>query len=219
MLKEYFLTRENQVLTCKSNLDPNFKLSINFLNPRLQWRLNTINKKQAFAKSLGLHKQFKNPYVIDATAGLGRDALSMIKLGCVVKMLEHSALVSKLLDNALYLAQQNTKNYFINFKNLSLTHIDSCSYLRSLKDTEKPDIIYLDPMFPERTKSAKVKKDMVMLQKIASSGCSHTLFTLAQEKAKHRIIVKRPSNAPHLIGQKPDIIYKGKSIRYDVYCK
>lgn len=214
MFAPYFLCFVNKKLTCKSFLDINFALCIDFCDKQLQWRLNSLNKQQAFAKSLGLHKKNKSPYVIDATAGLAKDAISMLKLGCHVKMLEQSKIIYLLLEDAL-LRAKNISNDF-----LSLLYVDSYLFLQTLQLDEYPDIIYLDPMFPKRLKSAKVKKDMCMLQAIQSlidSSSSVKLLEIARQRTKHRVVVKRAKNIGFLGEQKPSFSYKGKSVRYDVY--
>jgi len=82
----------------------------------------------------------------------------------------------------------------------------------------QPDVIYFDPMFPERTKSALVKKEMRILKEVVGDDTdADEIFKLALTKAKKRVVVKRPKGAPHLNNQEPSLIYKGKSSRFDVY--
>lgn len=217
MLNDYTLLYKAKKLTAVHQSNNNLNLCIDFFNPQLQWRLKTLNKKQIFAKSLGLHKTIKKPYVIDATAGLGHDALSMLKLGCRVTMIEASPLVFALLEDALLRAKQNPLNHTLAINQLSLVNDDSTSFLKQLKENEKPDIIYLDPMFPHRTKSAKIKHAMWALQHITQNHDPNLLCSTALKTAKHRVVVKRAKQAPHLTSHQPTIIYYGKSIRYDVY--
>ncbi|TXH77678.1 MAG: 16S rRNA methyltransferase, partial [Thiothrix sp.] len=82
----------------------------------------------------------------------------------------------------------------------------------------KPDVIYLDPMFPERQKSALVQKEMRCLHEVVGEDTdSDALLTLARRIAKHRVTVKRPRLAPELAGLKPAFVISGKAVRYDVY--
>ena len=86
--------------------------------------------------------------------------------------------------------------------------------------SEKPDIIYLDPMFPVSKKSALVKKEMQVLQALLGvDDNGELLFFLAKQQAKKRVVVKRAKTAPFLADEKPDQQYFGKSTRYDVYFK
>ena len=80
------------------------------------------------------------------------------------------------------------------------------------------DVVYIDPMFPKREKSSKVKKEMTMFHNLVGKDeDSHLLLDLAFEIATKRVVVKRPKLAEHLNSKKPDIEYKGKSCRFDVY--
>lgn len=82
----------------------------------------------------------------------------------------------------------------------------------------QPDVIYFDPMFPERNKSALVKKEMRILKEVVGDDLdADEIFRLALTKAKKRVVIKRPKGAPHLNNQEPSLIYKGKSSRFDVY--
>ena len=88
------------------------------------------------------------------------------------------------------------------------------------KDNKKPEVVYLDPMFPLRTKSAQVKKEMhVFHQLIGKDIDADLLLQIAQECAQKRVVVKRPRIAPFLAGHKPNYTLEGRSNRYDVYLK
>ena len=84
--------------------------------------------------------------------------------------------------------------------------------------TLKPDVIYLDPMFPARTKSAAVKKKFQLLHELASP-CTQDeaseLLSAAIAAAPRKVVVKRPVHGEYLAGIKPSYTIAGKSIRYD----
>jgi 16S rRNA (guanine1516-N2)-methyltransferase len=73
-------------------------------------------------------------------------------------------------------------------------------------------------MFPERQKSAAVKKEMQFFHAlIGKDEDSVELFSSAKAKAWCRLVVKRPRLAPP-IGQTPvNLIMEGKSCRFDIY--
>lgn len=114
-----------------------------------------------------------------------------------------------------------------------LTRVDSVgqdagSYLQNLSAESTvggncqsivcPDIIYIDPMFPAREKSGKVKKEMQLFhQLVGTDDDSSTLLPLALEVARYRVVVKRSAHAPFLADQKPGYSLKGKSTRFDIY--
>jgi 16S rRNA (guanine1516-N2)-methyltransferase len=73
-------------------------------------------------------------------------------------------------------------------------------------------------MFPERTKTAAIKKEMLFFHDIVGMDTdSDQLLDLARQCAKKRVVVKRPRLAK-LLNQAPaNFVIKGKSTRYDVY--
>jgi len=104
------------------------------------------------------------------------------------------------------------------FKRLHLTYTEAADYLSQADSSDNPDIIYLDPMFPERHKSAQVKKEMQAFQQLLGKDKdADQLLPLALAKARYRVVVKRPRKAPALRGPAPSHSLEGKSSRFDVY--
>ena len=90
--------------------------------------------------------------------------------------------------------------------------------MTQLRDEDKPEVIYLDPMYPERKKSAQVKKNMQILQTLLGKDeDTESLLNRALSTAKKRVVVKRPKGAENIPGIKPDICIESKKTRYDVY--
>ncbi len=177
---------------------------------------------QLIARAVGLQnkKDVKRRYpkVLDLTAGLGRDAFVLATLGCDVTMVERSAIIATLLQDGL-LRAQNAQDWFSQLK-LRLVVDDAHDYLQTLSDDNKPDVIYLDPMFPDSKKSALVKKEMRYLKEVVGDDLdAGALLPLAFAKAKYRVVVKRAKLAPTLTETEPSLTIKGKSSRYDVYIK
>ena len=83
-----------------------------------------------------------------------------------------------------------------------------------------PDMIYLDPMFPARTKSGLVKKKAQILQ-ILEHPCENEeeMLTAALGTGARRIVVKRPKKGPYLAGRKPSYSLEGSVVRFDCYVK
>jgi 16S rRNA (guanine1516-N2)-methyltransferase len=167
---------------------------------------------QMLARAVGLkNKPFLT--VIDISAGLGKDAFVLASLNCDVTMVERNPIIVALLRDGLMRAEQ--VDWFRQLK-LRLIEDDAKNYLTHLQLL--PDVIYFDPMYPARTKSALVKKEMRILRHIVGADeDAAELLALALKKAQYRVVVKRARHAPIIAGPKPDLVYAGKSSRFDVY--
>lgn len=171
-------------------------------------------KNQLIARAVGIKSKQKLS-VLDVTAGLGRDAFVLATLGCNVLMCERSPVIYALLKDGLERAE---KEVWFQQLNLKLIHADAADYLSTITDENRPDVIYIDPMFPEKNKSALVKKEMRVLREVVGDDVdAEKLLSLALVTAKKRVIVKRARLAPLLSDKKPDVVYEGKSSRFDVY--
>jgi len=171
-------------------------------------------KSQMIAKAVGM-KSLHNPTILDITAGLGGDGFVLATLGGRIQMIERSAVLFALLDDGILRAKQEPW-----FRELHLTiqHADARCFLQKLDNQHMPDVIYYDPMFPCSEKTALVKKEMrILRQVVGDDHDSQTVLPLCIEKAKKRVVVKRPYHAPCINHIKPDLQYKGKSSRFDVY--
>lgn len=170
---------------------------------------------QPLAKAVGL-KHGLCPSVLDVTAGLGRDAFVLAGLGCQLRLLERSPVIAALLQDGLQRAADDD----VVRDRMQLIHADSREFLARLGDSENeyPDVIYLDPMYPKRSKSALVKKEMRALQQlIGGDDDAPELLKAALGIARQRVVVKRPQTAPVLDGPAPDFLIESKNTRFDVY--
>ncbi len=174
-------------------------------------------KGQAIAKAIGLHK-FDRPTVIDASAGLARDAFVLATLGCQLTLVEQSPVLYCMIKDGIEraLLASDATHPVNNFSNLVCAN--TRTYLEHLNPDSKPEVIYFDPMYPERKKSALVKKDMQILHKLIGTHQNESaLLDVALQYARRRVVVKRPIHAESLIGIKPTMAITGKKTRYDVY--
>ncbi len=156
--------------------------------------------------------------VVDATPGLGRDAMLLAAYGFRVTLVERSPVVVALLDDALCRAAMAAPQWRMAAQRLTLRSGDSIRWLSALPPAGRPDVVYLDPMFPQRRKSALVRKEMRILQAIVGEDRdSGQLMEVALERARHRVVVKRPKGSNCLGDVRPDHVIDSKSVRYDVY--
>ena len=189
------------------------RITIDFTNSALQYRrLHGGGLQQDLARACGLHKGLRK--LLDATAGYGEDAFILASLGATVTAIERHPEVS----NALTLALEQAKNCEEISSIAKRITLISGNAIELIPRVEPFEVIYLDPMFPERKKSALVKKPMRDLKAlVGEDDDAEFLLETALQYATHRVVVKRPSGAPTLSTRKPDIQYPGKSTRFDVY--
>lgn len=194
------------------DLNEEFKpIAIDFVDGQLNHR-RTFRGKELIAKAVGIKKD-NLPHVIDATAGLGRDAFILASLGCTVSLIERSDMMHQLLADGLARASEDESTREI-VARMRLYHGDAKAYFTKLE----ADVIYCDPMYPERKKSALVKKEMRILRAIngADDDCADLLQAAVAAKVK-RVVVKRPKGAENLAELAPNFSYNGKHTRFDVY--
>ncbi len=174
---------------------------------------------QLIARAVGIKKD-RIPSVVDATAGLGRDAFVLASLGCRVRMVEASAVIAALLRDGLARAADDEAVAGI-IARLSLHPGDARVVLPQLQQEAAIDVVYLDPMFPQRDKRALVKKEMRLFKALLGESSHHDgeLLRQALAVAGKRVVVKRPRKAPALEGPAPDLVFEGKSTRFDVYLR
>lgn len=178
-------------------------------------------KGQMIAKAVGV-KAGVYPHVLDATAGMGKDSFVLATLGCQLTMIERSPVVQMLLQDGLRRALEFARMQDIELQQvierMQLIEQDSRAYLEFLIAEQFPDVIYLDPMFPERQKTADVKKEMAAFHAVVGKDeDADALLPLALAHVNYRVVVKRPRKAPFLNGQSPSYQLEGKSSRFDIY--
>ena len=147
--------------------------------------------------------------ILDITAGWGRDAMVMAQAGGRLTLLEKNPLMAAML----FVAHQSLLDLTLK-TNIECVWANAHDYL--IQITEKPDVIYIDPMHPERQKSALVKKHLQVLQQLVSPNEDVLeLITCSLQHALKRVVLKWPEKQAPLC--KPSYSVHGKTIRFDVY--
>ena len=157
----------------------------------------------------------RSPTIIDATAGLGRDAFLLASLGSQVTLIERSDMIHELLAAGMQAARQAGGRHKNIIDRMTLIHGDSIELLPKMT----ADVVMVDPMHPTRQKSALVKAEMRAIRDIVGSDEDQQLLVeTALAMATKRVVLKWPAKAAPLPRVQPashQII--GKSIRYDVF--
>ena len=190
---------------------------VDFIKGQVAHRRNFGGGKgQAIAKAVGLNK-FSNPSILDATAGMGKDAFIFASLGARVTLIERSPIPAALLTDGLKRAAKDDTTQEI-IKRMNFIYADTHQLNQTTHLSEMPDIIYLDPMYPHRKKSALVKKEMLAFQEIVGAdNDSDELLNICCKIATKRVVVKRPMKAPCLNNSQPSYSIKMKKHRFDIY--
>lgn len=199
--------------TEEENLKP--EIYIDFVGGAVGHRLRSgEGRGQALAKAVGFGKGIV-PMIVDATAGLGRDAFLMASLGAEVILIERSPDIHARLSEAMARASAEGGNYAEIMLRMTLLHGDSILLLPSLA----PDVVLIDPMHPPRHNSALVKKEMRILRDIVGNDADQTaLMQVALACAKKRVVLKWPLRAEPMQGiRPPSHQILGKNTRYDVF--
>ena len=159
-----------------------------------------------------------HPVVWDATGGLGRDSFVLASLGLTIRLFEQNPAVFALLNDGLLRATRQPETAAI-VSRITTIYGDAAELLHTeAAKFGKPDVVYLDPMYPERQKSAAVKKEMAYFHSVVGAAQEEAeLLAAARAVAKKRVVVKRPRLGEFLNGEKPAYQYTGKSTRFDVY--
>lgn len=170
---------------------------------------------EAIVRAAGVKGNYL-PEVIDATAGLGRDAFVLAAAGCRVRMLERHPVVAMLLEDGL------RRGYADQEIGAWLPQRLTLLPQRSLTDLPaaltRPDVIYLDPMYPHRPGTAQVKKEMRLLQLLVGTDeDAAELLTAVRRLAQKRVVVKRPDYAPSLDEAPAPAHIALKNHRFELY--
>lgn len=193
-------------------------VKVDWTGGRIGYRHRTASLRgEPLARAVGL-KQGIRPAVVDACAGLGQDGFLLAALGCRVRMLERSLILFALLHDGLARAMRDPQLLTWLPERLRLIHADARDYLSGLSDAQRPDVVYLDPMYPSRDKVALVKKEMRVLRAVVGDDDdAAALLDAALRAARRRVVVKRPRLAPAIEGPVPSWVLPGRSSRFDVY--
>lgn len=231
------------------------------LGQRLEKQMNQKGGEKLL-KAVAPHKfgeDGKGAIVFDLNAGFGQDSMIIAGGGAnQVHMIERDPIVGLLLADAMRRLEliAHLNPHEIGIENcdeimrardlndrLFLHQDDSIQFSKLIRlqhEDEKtdilprPDICYLDPMFPPRTKSSAVKKNMQILHGLFQNNEGNqsrieeeqNLLKESLMLAKNRVVVKRPIKAQSLgiengivneAIRMPSYDLKGSINRFDVY--
>lgn len=166
-------------------------------------KCNYSISKEPLAKALMIKGNDNSRVIWDTTCGTGKDSVLIQHFGSKVISFERNLNVYLLLQDAKRRFDLGFEIFFGDARNYA--HL------------ERPDVIYYDPMYPSKKKSALPRKEMRIFKEIVGDDPDSVEFlTWAKTFAKDRVVVKRPLEAQAIEGT-PTASYKGKSTKYDMY--
>jgi 16S rRNA (guanine1516-N2)-methyltransferase len=190
---------------------------IDFSSKRLTYRRQHASvRRETLARALGL-KSNSQTTIVDATAGLARDSFILASLGFEITLLERSPLIAELLNDGIQRANLDVAISPI-IKRMRVIQTEAVTWMQQQTLNDRPEIIYLDPMYAERNHTALAKKEMRIFQDIIGADSDAALLLpAALACATKRVVVKRPRLAENLADIPPSFSQEGSSSRFDIY--
>ena len=184
--------------------DGTMELRADFI--RMLPRLKQGRLQQELLVKAARTKGVEQPWAIDATAGFGEDSLLLAAAGFTVDLYEQDCVIAAAVSRMRLHAGED-----------SIAGLRHTAELIGQGELAAPDVVYLDPMFPGRTKSAAVKKKFQLLHHL-EQPCADEEALVQAALAVHprKVVIKRPVKGPLLAGVKPSYQLAGKAVRYDV---
>lgn len=182
---------------------------IDFVNDKVNYHKKKSGlKTELISRAVGSGRYGKK--ILDISAGLGIDAIFLSQMGYDVTAIERNQIIYDKLRQAWLELPEVAK------LNVRFFYAESIEYLQNVND--EFDVIYFDPMFPEKKKSALSKKEMVIFRQLVGddSDAAHVLESVLQNSNIKRVVVKRPIKSSWLF-KKPNHQLMGKLIRFDIY--
>ena len=211
----FYLCYQNHQLSLH-NAHSALTLTVDFSSPDIQNRIKPSSTKLDLVKAV----EGKNKHrlkILDMTAGLGQDSFCLAARGHMLNSIERNPYVYLLLCDGLKRARDTLQLQEI-AQRITPHFADSTAF--PFKDVvHNFDVVYLDPMFPERSKSAKVKKNMQLLHQLVGidEQNNQALFHQTHSWQAKKIVVKRPRLGNFLSEKMPSSQIIGKSSRFDIY--
>ncbi len=166
-------------------------------------------------------KRFKPRLVMDLTAGFGLDTIQIALLDIPVICCEKEPVIF------LFLKEFISRLGVFNLRVATRIRPIFGNSINILKEVGSsipiPDLIYLDPMFPDTTKKKGKEKKYMQVIKLLKMEIEDEslLFQRAMECTSKRVVIKRPLYAEEvkIMGKGPLYQVQGRGHRFDVYVK
>lgn len=158
----------------------------------------------ALARACGV-RQGESLDVLDVMAGWGVDSLVLAARGCRVRMVETHAALAALAED------------LVRRSGCAGADVVQGDGMAALEASPPVDVVYLDPMFPDRSKDALPGKRLQWLADLTAPDPRplETWLRVAADRARRRVVLKRRRRDPAVLT--PDWQISGRTVRYDVF--
>lgn len=160
--------------------------------------------KEPLLKAIKIKQKLPHT-VIDATPGVLKDSFMLAARDISVTAIERNPLIYIMVKKAL--------DCLTTALPIDYRFGDAAEWLPQLN----AEIIYLDPMYPPKKKSAQVKKDMQVLHHVVGQDNDADRLLAVARQQSGRVVVKRPDYAEPLSAEKPSFTSQVGATRFDVY--
>ena len=193
-------------------------LRVDFASGALTYRrARGGDRHQGLGRAAGKPDPAYAPTLIDATGGLGKDGFILAHLGWQVTLLERSPVLAWLLADGVARGRVDASASPV-CQRMRVWHGEAMDYLDQLPAAGRPQVVYLDPMYPPHRSSALPGREMQYLRRLLGDDPpDYRLLAAACRAARGRVVVKRPAGAPPLPGPSPSHAIRLGQTRFDVY--
>lgn len=209
-------------------LPSGLSLQVNFNDKRYHRQFSP--GKDLLCRACGWHLGFRR--IWDITAGLAVDSSMLAQAGFQVVALERNKYLALMLRHARQSLLSYQKKSIseseredksvessIHFlERITFVWVESKDFLsKENKDRLDPEVIYYDPMYPAKNKTALPSKEMQILREINGVNEEDVeILKKAMALGVKRVVVKRPLKAKPIL-EKPKFQLSSKLVRYDIY--
>ncbi len=193
------------------------KLEIDFDKNKVDYHRKNISKKDILIRAVGFKSSLWR--VLDLTAGLGIDAVHLASMGCQVTSLERNPVLWFLLRQAQLRTQRSE------IKAIRFLSKDANDFLQEnlLEISNEFDVIYYDPMYPEKKKSALPRKEMQAFRSLVGADQdAEKVIQAGLESGIRRFVIKRPLKLPLQEYTREGYTFhnlEGTTVQYQVYVR
>lgn len=217
------LCRRDDVLVLDALADPALgTLEVELLRGRAGWRGSSRARHERLVRACGLTRAgHEADRVLDGTGGLGTDAWLLANAGARVRVVEQHPVLRALLEDGLRRAGAARPEVA---GRIRVEAGDTRALLATPEAVRGLDVLYLDPMYPQRRKAALGDRRLRLVAALlAADGIAGDdaagLVDAGLAAGIGRVVLKRPVRVRVPAARPPGHCLEGRSTRFDVWVR